>query len=402
MPTTLLHPGQVVVAGHICLDIIPTFDGRDPGQGNVVVPGRLVHVGPPVLTTGGAVPNTGLALHRLGVPTRLLGKLGDDFFGQAILAVIRGRDPALAADMIVDPTADSSYTIVISAPGVDRSFLHCPGANDTFGAADVDVAGLAGTALFHFGYPPLMHRMHSDGGDELAQMLGRVKAAGIMTSLDMAHVDAGSSAGRIDWNALLTKVLPQVDLFAPNLEEAFFMVDSAAFQAAVEAGHGNLSRGVDGPRLHALGSALLAKGAALVCIKLGDQGIYLRTTPDAGRLEQLGPLTLDAAWRGREFLAPAFEVTVTGTTGAGDCAVAGLIAGILSGQSPVQATTSAVAAGACNVERADASSGIPTWEALQQRIHAGWPRRPVTLALPAWRWDAAHAVWHAPATNSFT
>jgi sugar/nucleoside kinase (ribokinase family) len=356
-----------------------------------------VHVGPPVLTTGGAVPNTGLALHRLGVPTRLLGKLGDDFFGQAILEVIRSRDPALATDMIVDPTVASSYTIVISAPGLDRSFLHCPGANDSFGAVDVDVAGLAGTAIFHFGYPPLMQRMHIDGGDELALMLGRIKAAGIMTSLDMAHVDPGSSAGQVDWRALLAKVLPQADLFAPNLEEAFSMVDPAGFQRALQAGDGTLNHSVDGPQLHALASTLLEMGAAIVCIKLGDQGVYLRTTPDAARLAQLGPLTLGTAWRGCEFLVPAFEVNVAGTTGAGDCAVAGLITGILSGQSPVEAATSAAGAGACNVEQTDASSGIPTWEALQQRIHAGWPRRPVRLALPGWRCDAAHAVYHAPA-----
>jgi sugar/nucleoside kinase (ribokinase family) len=304
--------------------------------------------------------------------------------------------------MIVDPTVASSYTIVISAPGLDRSFLHCPGANDTFGAADVDVAGLAGTAIFHFGYPPLMQRMHIDGGDELAWMLGRIKAASIMTSLDMAHVDPGSSAGRIDWRALLTKVLPHVDLFAPNLEEAFSMVDPAGFRAALEAGRGDLSRGVDGAQLRALGAALLEMGAAIVCIKLGDQGIYLRATHAPARLAQLGSLTLGAAWRGCELLVPAFEVTVAGTTGAGDCAVAGLLTAILSRQSPVEAAASAAAAGACNVEQTDASSGIPTWAALQQRIHAGWPRRPLRLALPGWRWDAAHAAYHVPTESNFT
>ena len=47
---------------------------------------------------------------------------------------------------------------------MDRSFLHCPGANDTFGPEDIDVERLAGVSLFHFGYPPLMRRMYSDGG----------------------------------------------------------------------------------------------------------------------------------------------------------------------------------------------------------------------------------------------
>ena len=53
-------PFDVVVAGHICLDIIPTI----PHERIEFEPGRLLQVGPAVLSTGGAVSNTGLALHR--------------------------------------------------------------------------------------------------------------------------------------------------------------------------------------------------------------------------------------------------------------------------------------------------------------------------------------------------
>ncbi len=185
--------GRVVVAGHICLDIIPAFETHHAPSGTLLTPGKLVNVGPALLSTGGAVSNTGLALHRLGVPTSLMGKIGDDLFGRAILDVIRGRDPSLADGMVVSVDAPSSYTIVISPPGIDRSFLHCPGANDTFGPEDVDVPRLAGTRIFHSA-PPLMRRMHIDGGGELTALLRKVKEAGIATSLDLAHVDAHSPA----------------------------------------------------------------------------------------------------------------------------------------------------------------------------------------------------------------
>ena len=59
--------------------------------------------------------------------------------------------------------------------------------------------------------------------------------------------------------------------------------------------------------------------------------------------------------------------------------------------------TAAVAAGACNVEQPDATSGIPTWSQLQQRIQSGWNRRPVILPLPGWLWDEAEAIWRGPA-----
>ena len=72
--------------------------------------------------------------------------------------------------MIVDPHANTSYTVVINPPGIDRIFLHCPGANDTFSADDVRYDLLADVTLFHFGYPPLMKQMHADGGTQVASM----------------------------------------------------------------------------------------------------------------------------------------------------------------------------------------------------------------------------------------
>src|SRR5712692_6032909 len=78
---------EAVVAGHICLDVIPTL----VGGGVVFMPGQTVEAGPAVFSTGGPVSNTGLALHKLGVSTRLIGKAGDDLFCQAILRIIESH-----------------------------------------------------------------------------------------------------------------------------------------------------------------------------------------------------------------------------------------------------------------------------------------------------------------------
>jgi len=388
--------GRVVVAGHICLDIIPSFEPRHTPSGALITPGKLVNVGPALLSTGGAVSNTGLALHRLGVSTSLMGKIGDDLFGGAILDVIRSRDPHLAAGMVVSADAPSSYTIVISPPGIDRSFLHCPGANDTFGPEDVDINRLQGVQIFHFGYPPLMRRMHIDGGSELAQLMRKVKQAGITTSLDLAHVDQDSPAGRIDWRALLRQVLPHVDFFLPSLDEVFSILQPQRFRQAADRYAGDFMADVDAALLHDLAAELLTFGAAVVVLKMGDQGIYLRTTPDPLRLREIGGTLLGDAWLGRELLAPAFRADLVGTTGAGDCAIAGFYAGLLRGRQPEQALTSAVAAGGANVERADAISGIPTWDALQQRVAAAWDKLPLRLHLPGWHYNAGHTLWCAP------
>ncbi len=123
---------DVVVAGHICVDVTLELDSAHTDVSAIVCPGRLTHVGPARLSLGGAVANTGLALHRLGVKTALRGLIGDDWLGETLLANLRRQDPLLAEHMRMVAGRDSSYTIVISPPGIDRAFLHCPGANDLF------------------------------------------------------------------------------------------------------------------------------------------------------------------------------------------------------------------------------------------------------------------------------
>ncbi|MBS1252088.1 MAG: 2-dehydro-3-deoxygluconokinase [Anaerolineales bacterium] len=390
---------EVVVAGHTCLDFIPTFAGREEGVEALFVPGQLLEVGPAVTATGGAVPNAGLALHRLGIRTRLMGKVGDDLVGRAILDTLRQHEPTLADGMIVSAGEHSSYTVVINPPGVDRIFFHYPGPNDTFGADDVVYEQLDGACLFHFGYPPLMRRMYIDEGRELAALLGRVKERGVTTSLDMSKPDPESEAGRAAWPALLERALPQVDVFLPSFDEIMFMLDRERFERMQEHhGPADVVPGADGSLLGEVSDRLLQLGAAIVVLKLGEQGAYLRTTNDPNRLADIGPCCPQAVeqWLDRELLAPCFQVDVSGTTGAGDCTVAGFLAGVVKGLSPVGAMTAAVAVGACGVEGVDAVSGVPSWSTVQERIGAGWDRLAVDLSLPDWHWGDEQSLWHGP------
>jgi sugar/nucleoside kinase (ribokinase family) len=390
-PTTTANPPQIVVAGHICVDVIPAFDESAASLQQILIPGKLTKVGPALLSTGGAVSNTGVALHRLGVPVKLMGKVGGDFFGQAVLDLLRRLDPHLADGMIVAHGENSSYTIVINPPGIDRIFLHCPGPNDTFGAADIDLAELAGARIFHFGYPPIMRRMYLDNGAELAALLRAVRASGVTTTLDMAQPDPNSEAGRLDWPALLNNVLPHVDIFAPSIDEILYMLDRSAFDALTS---GALQ--LNGELLHSVAERLLDLGAAIVLLKLGDLGLYVRTTADVERLLHMGaerPQQLDN-WLNRELLTPCFQVTVGGTTGSGDCTIAGFLTGLLAGLPIEEALIGAVAVGACSVESPDATSGVPHWEAVQRRIADGWQRYPLGVHLSGWEIDHQHGLWY--------
>lgn len=392
-------PLTAVVAGHICLDIIPTiFQGG--GYEQAFLPGRLVEVGAARLATGGVVSNTGLALYKQGIATRLMGKVGDDIFGHAILALLASYDSTLSERMIVSPGEATSYSIVISPPHVDRIFLHYPGTNDTFGATDIAHTDLQDVSLFHLGYPPLMQRLYADGGSELAAIFHSVKACRITTSLDMAQPDPESVAGRADWPAILQRVLPEVDVFLPSFDEILFMLDRHGYDRWKQSlAADDLIAQADGRLLRELSDLLIAWGAGVVGIKLGDQGLYLRTSASKRRWEHMGKGVSGGVmegWRGRELLAPCFFVEAVGTTGAGDATVAGFLAGILHGMAPEEALTRAVAVGACNVEAADAISGVQSWEKVEQRMKSGWQRRPISLSLPGWSWVTNPPLWVGP------
>lgn len=370
---------DIVVVGLTCLDIIPKFiSGRVPLQ-DLLVPGKLVEVGDAVVATGGATSNTGIALHRLGFKVSLVGKVGDDAFGQATLNIIKSQGEHLIQDMIVSPGEGSAYTVVISPPGIDRIFLHSPGASNTFKACDVPDSAFKSGKILHFGYPPLMRAFAIDNGRELKELFTRARDNGMITSLDMARPDPDGPSGTIDWAAYLEHVLPFTDVFVPSIDEIIYMTDPALFRRLLEeAGPGNPAAYPDIETIRGFADRMLAMGPAIVGFKLGNQGFYLKTADDRERLSAMGsrsPVDPDM-WRGAELITPCRQVKVAGTLGAGDCTIAGFLGALLRGLPPDAAVAMAVATGASGVEEMDAFSGVPAWEIVQERLDAGWPELP--------------------------
>ena len=207
-----------------------------------------------------------------------------------------------------------------------------------------------------------MRRMYEENGAELRGMFSRAQSCGVTTSLDMSHIDPSSAAGAVDWRVWLANVLPVVDVFLPSIDETLAMLrrsdapDGAGFSV-------EFLRGVC--------DELLELGATIVGLKLGEQGLYLRTSTGAADRVHEGA----AEWNDAEIFAPCFQVDEAGTTGAGDCTIAGFIAAMREGASPEEAATMAVAVGAASVEAPDATSGVPTWDVLRDRIDGGWSRR---------------------------
>jgi sugar/nucleoside kinase (ribokinase family) len=387
---------DAVVAGHLCLDVIPDLSGTSQDRfGQVFSPGRLSVVGPATFCTGGPVSNTGLALTKLGIQTQLMGKVGDDVLGQAVREIVSSYGPHLADGMVVDKSANTSYTIVLSPPGVDRFFLHHPGANDTFSAGDVRYDLLSEARLFHFGYPPIMKLMFENDGAHLVKIFRRARETGVTTSLDMALPDPSSAAGRADWVTILKATLPDVDVFLPSIEEILYMLRRATYDELYRAANGpNFLPLITPQLLSDMSYELLEMGAKIVALKLGDCGLYLRTA-GLSSIETLGRARPSdpAAWADKELWAPCFQVDVVGTAGSGDATISGFLSALLRDMSPEAAVTAAVAVGACNVEAADTLSGVRPWDETMRRVASGWARHKLDLEAPGWHFDETHQLW---------
>lgn len=369
---------KIMVAGHLCLDITPVFlPGKSQNLSDYLIPGKLIQMDPATIHTGGAVANTGLALKKLGADVRLVGKIGKDAFGDLVLGIMRkyGADQ----DVVVDEKDNTSYTIVVAPPGVDRIFLHSPGANDSFGTEDIPEEKLSDLSLFHFGYPATMKRMYKGGGAELLHMLKKVREKGIAVSLDLVAVDEESEAGKEDWGQILADVLPYVDFFVPSAEELCYMLDHDRYETWMKRADGKdvteiLNVEED---IRPLADQAMKLGAKVLLIKCGASGMYYR----AGAKEVIQKIPkaagLDAdGWAGKEgFFQSYVPKRVRSGAGAGDSSIAAFLCAALRGYPMEQCVSLAAAEGASCVEEFDALSGIKTLEELEAKIKSGWKQR---------------------------
>ena len=364
---------RIIAAGHICLDITPVF----PAQRNhrelsdVLVPGKLIQMEGADVHTGGSVANTGLALKILGNDVTLMGKVGADAFGFMVQSILEKYG---VGGLYTDPSGTPSYSVVLAVPGVDRVFLHDPGANDTFINSDIPDSVLKDAALLHFGYPPLMRQMYTDGGRELVSIFRRAKEHGLATSLDFATIDPSSAAGKADWKKILQNVLPYVDFFVPSFEELCFMLDRPHYEElAAQSGDMTTGLNVEAECLP-LANTLLDMGCRFVLIKCGTSGMLYRS---AGReaIQKIGQrICIDAgAWADRTGVQRCFKAEIVRSgTGAGDTSIAAFLTSVLSGRTPEECVALAAAEGACCVTAYDALSGLKSIRDLEELIRNGW------------------------------
>lgn len=377
------EPPSVIVAGHICLDLIPRLPSGQRRRAHR--PGSLDALGPLTLSVGGCVGNTGLALHRLGVRSTLVARVGDDRLGSVLSGLVREAIPGDGARLVIAAGEPTSYSLISNLPGRDRAIQHFPGVNDTFTADDVPDELLGAATLLHVGYPPLMAAMVADDGRQLRRLLERARGHGLMTSLDMANANLDPGHSPVRWRTLLERVLPEVDVFLPSLAEASHLLGRRVRRD--ERGAPTLAS------VARLADEMIGLGVGIAGVKLGEHGLYVRTASAAR--PAVGSAGLSPTWSHRELYSSVFETDVVGTTGAGDATIAGFLFGLLMGMSPSETITAACAVGGSSTEAADGTSSVPSWPEIERRLHRGWRRTAATPG-PGWSPSGEPGLWHGP------
>jgi sugar/nucleoside kinase (ribokinase family) len=350
---------RIIVAGHLCLDIIPDLQALPVAA--VALPGRLNEVGALTIALGGAVANTGLALHLLGSEVGLVGLCGTDFVGNAIYQQLYARDPQLVRSLTIDPRQATSYSVVVAPSGQDRAFWYFPGTT-----AHLDVAHitphLTGADWLHIGYPPMLAALMANDAAPLVGLLQQAHAHGLTTSIDMVLPDPRAASGQYHWPHILTRILPHTDVFVPSASEICAMLRPELY---ARWGH-DCDQQLSHTDITSICAELVDLGVAVAGIKLGSRGLYLHTGP-ATAFTHLQWLATDQ-WANQRHWQPAYPVTVTGTVGAGDACMAGLIHGITKKLPVHVCAQGACAVAACCVEGIDAVSGIVEWDGTLRRF----------------------------------
>ncbi len=384
---------DIMVAGHLCLDIIPKFPENTASRiEQILTPGKLVNMEQAQLGTGGTVSNTGLTCKKLGLSVAFAASVADDTLGRLTSDLLEQHGDISGIAVL---EGHSSYSIVIAPPNIDRIFLHHPGTNDSFTAADLNKDTIAKCRHFHFGYPTLMRCFYEDT-EQLALLFRQAKEAGATTSCDFTLPDPVSPSGKAPWRRILQNALPYIDMFLPSIEETLYMLDPERF-LALKKKHNNeeLIDYLTPEDYSGIADEILDLGAKIVSLKSGPRGFYLKTAP----LAEIKALGLDDSenYASRQLWCPAFEVEVIASaTGAGDAAIAGFLTAVVKGLPVESALKYAACLGYQNIQALDALSGIRDWVASTSIVDNAPGLIDPDLSEFEWTFDSQSQLYAGP------
>jgi sugar/nucleoside kinase (ribokinase family) len=260
------------------------------------------------ITVAGTAGGTSVDLARLGAEVVAVGAIGEDNLGDFMLGVLAGEGVS-TEHLARKPGVQTSATILPIHPNGSRPAWHVLGANATLEGDDMPWNELAGCDALHLGGLAALGALD---GEPAARVARVARESAVLTTADCLGVK------RDDALEVVTPVLPYVDIFMPNEQEATALTGE--------------------PDAAAAGHCLRTLGATCVIVKRGEHGCLI--------LDEDGEREL-----------PAFDAPVVDTTGCGDAFCAGVIVARCAGWSIDDAARLGNAAGALNLRGLGSDAG---------------------------------------------
>lgn len=298
---------KVVVVGSLNMDIVIESQ-RFPQVGETIM-GQTVHFIP-----GGKGANQAIALSRLGAETTMIGTVGKDDFGAALIhsLEISGIKSDTVKIMTNQPTGIAS---ILLAEG-DNHIVVVPGANAFCTVDDVyryeEAMKEADVLLLQLEIP-----------------LETVCAAAKLAKKHHKMVILNPAPAQ----SLPSDLLKNIDLITPNRSELSLLT-------GIEINSED--------QLETAAKVLLEMGPECTVVTLGAQGSAF--------------LTKQNGWE----LVESFSVPVVDTTGAGDAFNAGLAFALAKSMDITDAVTFASKVSALAVTKLGAQAGMPTLEEVEK------------------------------------
>jgi ribokinase len=297
-------PSSIVVVGSINLDLVCA--GK-----RIPAPGETLKGDSFKTFHGGKGANQAVAVARLGHPVNMIGKVGDDDFGDRLRRGL--RDTRVGVRNVSEAKGVSSGVALITVDsGGQNSITVVPGANDCLLPKDLEKClpqlRSAGMILTQLEIP-------METVDYLCAIACRFE---IPVMLDPAPA-----------RPIPQKVLRNVAYLTPNETETCALCNLAP---------DDLTPANVAP----VAETLLKSGPSNVIIKMGKRGAYI------------------AAADGLRRMVPSFKVKAVDSTAAGDAFNAGVAVGLVRGMSLADAVRYGAAVGALSATRAGAQPSMPS------------------------------------------
>jgi sugar/nucleoside kinase (ribokinase family) len=305
---------RVLCAGILVGDLFVPPLPRLPAAGELLVTDDFL------MAAGGCAANVAVVLSKLGVGSRVVGKVGRDSFGDFVTSSLAG----LGIDVSFigrSETMGTAKTVIVPVTGEDRRYIHTLGANGDLTGRDFVPEAMSGVDVVYLGGYLVLPGLHPGAVVELFEAAHQ---AGAQTVLDV--VLPGDTQASIDD---LRSILPSVDFFLPNTDEARYLT------------------GEQDPERQA--ACFQEAGAPNVIITMGADGLFVRSTTDTRHIG-------------------ARSVEVVDGSGAGDAFAAGLIVGLLEGWLLERSLMFASEVGALACTALGCSAGIPDRQQVSRRI----------------------------------